>query len=730
MNIIFDRNAKLFHLYNEKISYIIRIEKNNYLSHCYFGRRIRSWNGSANMYYYDRGFCANPDRDDRTFSLDTMPGEYPDFGQGDFRSPAIELEFEDGDKNTRFIYKDYSIRRGKPKQRGLPHVYIENDNEAMTLEIFMEDSVRGLNLCLYYTIYEDSVITRYTSIENVGRCSTKIHRLLSMSMDLKEQNYDVMTLGGAHTEEKNVYRRQVAGDSIVIESNRGTSSPQATPFWGLMRRETTEEQGEALGINLIYSGNFWGCVQCGQYGSTRVQLGINPFQFEWNLEPGEKFNTPEAVLVYSVQGIGGMSEIFHRLYRNRVCRGVHRDRERPILLNSWEGMYFDINEEKILRLADKAAEAGIELLVIDDGWFKGRNSDTTSLGDWTEDRNKFPKGIQNLAKRVREKGVEVGIWFEPEMISPESELYKQHEDWVIRSRSYEPTMSRNQLVLDLSNPEVCAYLVEAVSQILASGEITYVKWDMNRHLTDLGSAYLEKKKQGELSHRYVLGLYSILEELTERFPKVLFESCSSGGGRFDAGMLYYMPQTWASDNTDAVCRLKIQHGTSILFPAITMGAHISAVPNHQVGRVTALETRYAVAAAGNLGYELDFQKLSQGEMEVITKQIAEYKRIRRTIQFGKYYRLANPFEENQASWNFVSEDGTQIIFVHIQVLARSAYRIPVLRLRGLEPKSDYRNIDTGEIFGGDELMYGGITIPRVRQDFSSTMILFEKVPKE
>ena len=335
-----------------------------------------------------------------------------------------------------------------------------------------------------------------------------------------------------------------------------------------------------------------------------------------------------------------------------------------------------------------------------------------------------------MAKRVREKGVEVGIWFEPEMISPESELYKQHEDWVIRSRSYEPTMSRNQLVLDLSNPEVCTYLVEAVSRILASGEITYVKWDMNRHLTDLGSVYLGKKSQGELSHRYVLGLYSILEELTKRFPKVLFESCSSGGGRFDAGMLYYMPQTWASDNTDAVCRLKIQHGTSILFPAITMGAHVSAVPNHQVGRVAALETRYAVAAAGNLGYELDFQKLSQEEMEVIKKQIAEYKQLRRTIQFGKYYRLANPFEENQASWNFVSEDGTQIIFVHVQVLARAAYRIPVLRLRGLEPKSDYRNIETGEIFGGDELMYGGITIPRVRQDFSSTMIVFEKVPKE
>ena len=545
-------------------------------------------------------------------------------------------------------------------------------------------------------------------------------------MDLPTQEYDVLTLSGAHTEEKNVYRRPLCADSVTIESSRGTSSPQATPFIGLLSPGTTEEQGEVLGVNLIYSGNFYGCVQCGQYGTTRVQLGINPYQFGWQLSPGTSFCTPEAVLVYSENGLAGMSNTFHKLYRTRVCRGWYRDRERPVLLNSWEGMYFEINEKKVLTLAEEAAELGIELLVMDDGWFKGRNTDTTSLGDWTEDKKKFPDGLQSLAKKVKQKGIDFGIWFEPEMISKESDLYREHPDWVIRSPLYEPILSRHQLVLDLSNPAVCEYLIDAVSKVLVPGNISYVKWDMNRHLTDLGSAYLDRKNQNELSHRYVLGLYQVMETLTERFPQVLFESCSSGGGRFDAGMLYYMPQTWTSDNTDAVCRLKIQHGTSFLFPTVTMGAHVSACPNHQVGRTTPLATRFAVAAAGNLGYELDLKKLSKEEKEEVREQIAEYKRRRRTVQFGTYYRLADAFQENQSAWNIVSEDGMEVIFTHVQILARSAYRVPVIRLKGLDPDAVYTDCETGQEYGGDELMYAGIRIPRIRQDFSSTTMVLRR----
>ena len=726
MQISFEEEQQVFHLSNDKISYVIQVEKQRYLKHCYYGKRIKKWRGGIKDYYYDRGFCANPVQEDRTFSLDTQLREFPDSGQGDFRSPAYVLEDQNGDRNARFFYNGYRILDGKIAPDGLPHVYTEADTEAMTLEITLRDKVRNQRILLYYTIYEDAVITRFAKWINAGTEPIEICRFLSMSMDLPTQEYDVLTLAGAHTEEKNVYRRPLCADSITIESSRGTSSPQATPFIGLLSPDTTEEQGEVLGVNLIYSGDFYGCVQCGQYGTTRVQLGINPYQFGWQLSPGACFCTPEAVLVYSDTGLTGMSDTFHRLYRTRVCRGWYRDRERPILLNSWEGMYFEINEEKMLTLAEEAAELGIELLVMDDGWFRGRNTDTTSLGDWTEDKKKFPDGLQNLAEKVKQKGIDFGIWFEPEMISKESDLYREHPEWVIRSSLYEPTLSRHQLVLDLSNPEVCEYLIDAVSKVLAPGNIRYVKWDMNRHLTDLGSRYLDRKNQKELSHRYVLGLYRVMETLTERFPQVLFESCSSGGGRFDAGMLYYMPQTWASDNTDAVSRLKIQYGTSILFPTVTMGAHVSACPNHQVGRITPLATRFAVAEAGNLGYELDLKKLSKEEKEEVREQITEYKKRRRTVQFGTYYRLADPFQENQSAWNIVSEDGAEVIFTHVQVLARAAYRVPVIRLKGLDPDAVYTDCETGQEYGGDELMYAGIRIPRIRQDFSSTTIVFRK----
>lgn len=726
MQISFEEEQQVFHLYNDKISYVIQVEKQRYLKHCYYGKRIKRWRGGIKDYYYDRGFCANPVEEDRTFSLDTQLREFPESGQGDFRSPAYELEDRNGDKNARFFYNGYRILEGKIVPDGLPHVYTEADTEAMTLEITLQDKVRNQRILLYYTIYEDAVVTRFAKWINDGTEPIEICRFLSMSMDLPTQEYDVLTLAGAHTEEKNVYRRPLCADSVTIDSSRGTSSPQATPFIGLLSPGTTEEQGEVLGVNLIYSGNFYGCVQCGQYGTTRVQLGINPYQFGWQLSSGASFCTPEAVLVYSANGLAGMSNTFHRLYRTRLCRRWYRDRERPVLLNSWEGMYFEINEEKMLTLAEEAAGLGIELLVMDDGWFKGRNTDTTSLGDWTEDKEKFPDGLQSLAEKVKQKGIDFGIWFEPEMISKESDLYREHPDWVIRSSLYEPTLSRHQLVLDLSNPAVCEYLIDAVNKVLAPGNISYVKWDMNRHLTDLGSAYLDRKNQNELSHRYVLGLYRVMETLTERFPQVLFESCSSGGGRFDAGMLYYMPQTWTSDNTDAVCRLKIQHGTSFLFPTVTMGAHVSACPNHQVGRTTPLATRFAVAAAGNLGYELDLKKLSKEEKKEVKEQIAEYKRRRRTVQFGTYYRLADPFQENQSAWNIVSEDGTEVIFTHVQVLARSAYRIPVIRLKGLNPDAVYTDCETGQEYGGDELMYAGIRIPRIRQDFSSTTIVLRK----
>ncbi|MDE6902491.1 MAG: alpha-galactosidase, partial [Lachnospiraceae bacterium] len=540
----------------------------------------------------------------------------------------------------------------------------------------------------------------------------------------------VITLCGSHRKEKNSHRGAVGGDAIVIESIRGTSSPQATPCVILTTRDTNEQQGEAFGINYIYSGDFQASVQAGQYRTTRVQIGMNPLTFGWRLGKEDRFVSPETVLVYSDQGLNGMSQTFHRLYQKRLCRGVWRDRERPILLNSWEAFEFEICEENCLEMAKQAADLGIELFVADDGWFKGRDTDQSSLGDWTADERKFPEGISGLARKVKNLGIDFGLWFEPEMVSPDSDLYRAHPDWVIRSPYYEPVLSRNQYVLDLANPEACDYVLEAVSGVLQNADISYVKWDMNRHLTDLGSFYLTEKSQRELSHRYVLGLYHILEELNVRFPEVLFEGCSSGGGRYDAGMLYYMPQTWASDNSDAVCRMSIQYGTSLLFPPVTMGAHVSVVPNHQVGRITPMNTRSAVAMSGNMGYEMDLRVLSEGEKEEIQKQILFYKTYRHVIQHGTFYRLKNPQEGNEAAWNFVSEDKETIILFDFCILAESIYTSVPLKIQGLEEDGLYQLETDRRCFGGDELMYAGITSLQVMEDFTSYTYVFHKIKEE
>lgn len=724
MNIEYKNN--IFHLYNDKISYIFKIVKDKYLMHCYYGRRIKEYNESRKNYLYDRGFCSNPCPEDKTFSLDTILREYPDCNQGDFRNPAYVLENQQCEYVTRFYYKGYKIFDGKKTPKGLPNVYVKSKEEAKTLEITLEDKILEAEIKLNYTIYEKyPVIVRNVEIYNNSNKKINIKNLMSMSIDFQDSNWDILTLCGSHVNEKNMYRRKIISDTILIESSRGTSSPQSTPFIGLLRPQTTEDYGEVIGINMIYSGNFSGIVQRNQYGTVRLQLGMNNNTFCWTLESNESFVSPEVVMVYSYEGLNGMSKTFHDIYRSRVCRGYYKYKERPILLNSWEAMYFDVNEKNILDLAKQAADLGIELLVLDDGWFKGRNSDTTSLGDWIVDKDKFPNGLKYISDEFKKIGIDFGIWFEPEMISEKSDLYKEHPDWIIRSNSYKPILSRNQYVLDLSNKDVCIYLIEAISKVLEENNISYVKWDMNRHITDLASS--TTKNYGEISHKYVLGLYYILDELNKRFPYVLFESCSSGGGRFDAGMLYYMPQTWTSDNTDAIARLKIQQGTSILFPPITMGCHVSQVPNHQVGRITPLETRFDVASGGNLGYELDLNKLTLEEKQKIKKQICFYKKIREIVQFGTYYRLIDVFNENCCAWEIISKDKKDILVTYIQILSQAAYQVPIINLKGLDKNAKYMELESGNIYGGDELMFLGITIPRERADFKSWRFHFKKI---
>ncbi|MGW8440132.1 alpha-galactosidase [Paenibacillus sp. S33] len=727
MAIYIDKEKLLFHLQGSNTSYVMQVIRDGYLAHLYWGKKIQNYRGSNKIIFMDRGFSPNPDGSDRAFSLDTIPQEYPSFGNSDFRIPAYQLQLENGSTVTDFRYKEHRVYQGKPKLKGLPSTYAEDASEVETLEIVLEDPLINVKVVLSYSLYQKwDVITRSVRFDNEGRQQLKLLKALSASVDFRDDEYELITLYGAHNNEKNIARRKILPGIQMVDSCRGASSPQQAPFMALVREGTDEEQGEVYAFNLVYSGNFTAQTQVDSYRNTRVTMGINPFDFTWLLEPEESFQTPEVVMVYTENGLGGMSRIYHELYRNRLCREPFRDKERPILINNWEATYFNFDADKIEQLAKEAQSVGVELFVLDDGWFGKRDDDNTSLGDWMVDRRKLPDGLLDLANRIRNLGMEFGLWFEPEMVSIDSDLYRKHPDWCIHVPDRPYTLGRNQLMLDLSRKEVCEYIIKSVSDILSDVPITYVKWDMNRHMTDVGSAALPPERQRETAHRYILGLYNIMEELTSKFPHVLFESCSSGGGRFDAGMLYYMPQTWTSDNTDAICRLKIQWGTSLVYPPITMGAHVSTVPNHQVGRITPLETRGYVAMAGNFGYELDLTTLTVEEKEIVKKQIALYKEIRSLIQFGKFYRIINPFDENEAAWNFVSEDQTEMAASYFKVLSQPAAAIKTLKFKGLNPDYVYRNVETGELFGGDELMHVGITLARVKQDFLGMFWRFVK----
>ncbi|UOF88684.1 alpha-galactosidase [Fodinisporobacter ferrooxydans] len=720
MGIRFNAANQTFHLQAKDTSYVIQLIRDGYLSHKYWGRKINEYQNSNNLTFLDRAFSPNPESNDRTFSLDTLPQEYPAYGNTDFRTPAYQIQLENGSTISDLRYGTHKIFKGKPKLEGLPATYIENIDEAETLEIELLDSLLGLKVILSYTVYEDyNVIARNVRFINEGNQKLRILRALSANIDFHDSEYDLLHLSGAWGRERHMIRRPLFVGNQSIESRRGASSHQNNPFLALLRKDASEDHGEVYGFSLVYSGNFLANVEVDQFQTTRVSMGIHPFDFTWILNGGETFQTPEVVLVYSANGLGDMSRTYHKLYRTRLCRGPFRDTVRPILINNWEATYFRFHAEKIEEIAKAGNELGIELFVLDDGWFGKRDDDISSLGDWFVDRNKLPKGLEDLAGRVRNLGMQFGLWFEPEMISVDSELYRNHPDWCLHVPNRRRSESRNQLILDFSRDDVCEYIVQAVSDILSCAPITYVKWDMNRHMTEIGSAKLPPERQRETAHRYMLGLYRIMEEITSRFPHVLFESCSGGGGRFDPGILYYMPQTWTSDNTDAVSRLKIQYGTSIVYPSSSMGAHVSAVPNHQVHRITSLKMRGDVAMSGNFGYELDVTKFTEEEKEIAKNQVEMYKQLRHLIQFGDMFRLLNPFAGNEAAWMFVSEDQSEAFVAYFQVLAEANAPVKTLRLKGLHSQTAYEIIETGEIYGGDELMYVGLTVPVLHGDFQS-----------
>lgn len=728
MAIVYDASSKTFNLSTSKTSYVLKVLDSNHVAHVYWGKKIKAKNLDYVLRSKNWGsFLTNTDNID-DFMLEMTPQEYPGYGSTDLRTPAVELQFSDGTSATDFRYESHNIYAGKNKLNNLPATYVEDENEAMTLELTLVDSLKNVKLILSYSVFEEfDAITRSVKIINESNEDVNINRVLSANVDFRDSDYELLQLSGAWARERYIIRKEIRSGSQSIESRRGSSSHAQNPFMALVRKDTTEQHGEVYGFSLIYSGNFLANVEVDMYENARAQIGINPFDFTWLLKSKEEFTAPEAVLVYSNEGLTGMSHIYNCLYGKRLCKGKYRDEVRPILINNWEATYFDFNETKIKEIAREATNLGMELFVLDDGWFGKRDDDNSSLGDWFVNEEKLKGGLNKLATEINEMGLQFGLWFEPEMVSPISELYKEHPDWCIHIPGRNRSEARRQLILDYSREDVCNYIIEKISEVLSSAPISYVKWDMNRNMSEIGSAKLPANRQREVAHRYILGLYKVLEEITTRFPDVLFESCSGGGGRFDPGMLYYMPQTWTSDNTDAIERLKIQFGTSMVYPNASIGCHVSAVLNHQVDRITPIETRGVVAMSGNFGYELDITKLPESEKEIIKEQVKLYKEIRETIQFGKCYRLSSPFENNDVAWMFISKDCEEIIVSFVRTLAKPNSKFISLKLVGLDESSKYEILGENIIVGGDELMNIGLNVPELKGDYQAKMWRLKKV---
>ncbi|MFT3982784.1 MAG: alpha-galactosidase [Lachnospiraceae bacterium] len=714
MAIVYTKQSGEFHLYNKDISYVIKILDNNQLGNLYYGKRID--HKESFSYLLEGGMRAlavYTKEGDYYMSPQYTKMEYPCAGTGDFREPAFEIRQENGSRIVYFEYNFHKIYKGKPKLEGLPAVYVESENEADTLELILRDKLTGIECILSYTIYLTyPVITRSVRFVNGGQEKIFLERVLSASVDLPDSEYEMIHLSGAWARERHVKERKLEQGIQGIGSRRGASSAEHNPFIALKRPNTDEHNGEVFGFSLIYSGNHMEQVEVDTCNMTRVQLGIHPEGFSWMLLPQEHFQSPEAVFVYSDQGLGGMSRTFHQLYRKRLVRGCWRDRVRPLLINNWEATGPDFTEKSILAIAGTAEELGIELFVLDDGWFGERNDDKAGLGDWyVSNHAKLPGGIAGLAKKINEIGMEFGLWFEPEMVNRNSDLFRKNPDWILCVPGREPSPSRNQYVLDFSREEVVEYVYCLMEDILRSAAVSYVKWDMNRYITDCYSAAKEPDEQGKVPHQYILGLYKLLERLITEFPAVLFESCSSGGARFDPGMLYYTPQIWTSDNTDAMERIKIQYGTSYVYPLSSMGAHVSEVPNQQTGRMTPLQTRANVAVFGTFGYELDLNQLTVQERQMVKEQIEFVKEHRELIQSGDFYRLQNPFEGNVCAWMVVGECGCEaLVGCYIMTGVPNGPWMR-LHLQGLTPGGRYAINGRGdELFGGDELMNAGMVI--------------------
>ena len=719
MGIVYSKSDRTFTIQTKNTTYQMQVDPYGFLLHLYYGKKT---DGSCMDYlltYYDRGFSGNPfdAGDDRTYSMDALPQEYPSYGTGDYRSTALIVENADGSTACDLRYRSHYIFNGKYKIPGLPAVYAD-ETESQTLEIVMEDAVTGVEVTLQYGVLPDyDVITRSEKIVYRGEGKICIRKAQSACLDFVQGKYDLLTFYGRHAMERTMQREPVTHGSHVIGSVRGTSSHQYNPMMILADENTTDQYGNCYAMSFVYSGNFKGETLKDQFGQTRALMGLQDEMFSYPLAEGETFYTPEVLLTFSGSGMNLLSQNLHRCIRQHICRGKYKESVRPVLVNSWEASYFDFDGDTLYELAKEAKHAGIDMLVLDDGWFGKRDDDNSGLGDWFVNEKKLGGTLGDLIKKINDLGVKFGIWVEPEMISEDSDLYREHPDWALTIPGRNPVHARNQLVLDFSRKEVVDHIFDQICKVLDQGNIEYVKWDMNRSLMDVFSRGTED--QGRVMYDYVLGLYDFLERIVTRYPDLLIEGCSGGGGRFDAGMMYYTPQIWCSDNTDALDRLQIQYGTSFGYPVSAVGSHVSAVPNHQTGRITSLHTRGVVAMAGTFGYELNLGKLSEEEKQEIRLQVEEYRKFAPLIQTGLYYRLSDPAREEYAAWAFVSEDQKEVLLNVVLQEIHGNMTVNYVKLQGLKCSAIYRDTETGKIYNGAALMEAGIPMPVEMGEFKA-----------
>ncbi len=712
MDIIYIKDNQ-FQLNTLNTSYVMHNE-NGVLCHTYYGKRLPDCDHGymTKRCRYNCDFQSNIS--ENLPALDNALLEYPAFGDGGITHPALEVLNSDGTNFVDLRVTDYTVHDGKPAIDGLPAAYCENGDKVKTLEVKTEDKVSGVEVSLFYAVFYDyDVITRWAKITNNGENKITLLKALSGNIAFDNHNYDVISNFGTWARERQIERAPLLHTGAVVESNCGSSSHYANPFLILTEHNTTEHRGEAIGIALAYSGNHKMSAQLSRYNVVNLSGGISPDNFRWNLEKDESFSTPELVISFSDNGLNGLSQNFHSIIKNRVCRGVYRDKKRPVLLNLWEACYFNFTDETIKKAADSAADLGVELLVIDDGWFGRRNNDHSSLGDWFVNEDKIKCGLKSLCEYVNGKGLMLGIWFEPEMVSSDSELIRKHPEWVMQIKGRKPTEVRWQLMLDLTNPEVQDYVYDSIANLLKNTNIEYIKWDYNRTMAHIGSEYLKADRMGEYYHRYILGLYNVLERLTTDFPKVLFEGCASGGGRFDIGMLYYTPQIWTSDDTDAVERAQIQYGTSLIYPMSCQSAHVSVCPNHQTGRTVSMQARHIFALTGSFGYELAPEKISGEDREYVKEFIRFYNDNYAVFQNGKYYRLSNPQTDDYAVFEYVYEN--KVIVGVMRFKAHAVNLQTTIKLNGLEENRIYTDKKTGKQYCGSQLMQFGLPLDTSRE---------------